>query len=89
TEGWLTQDDAAPYSELSEEQIEGDEFELDHVLPNSGTDLSADRAGALYNYLIIARGSAFGVHNPIYTQQLIYDSYVALTGEEPETLERP
>ncbi|HEU5073030.1 MAG TPA: collagen-like protein [Polyangiaceae bacterium] len=87
--GWLTQDEEEPYGPLSEDQIEEDEFEHDHVLPNSGTDLAADDAGALYNYLVIARGSAFGVHNPIYTQQLLFDSYVALTGEEPAGLERP
>jgi hypothetical protein len=48
--------------------------------------LSADTAGALYNYLLLARGSANGVHNPVYTRELIYDSYKSLVGTAPTTL---
>ena len=57
------------------------------MLPGA-TGLTAEEAGALYNYLILARGGAFGVHNPIYSRQLIYDSYKAVSvgGVEPPTL---
>ena len=51
--------------------------------------LSADYAGALYNYLLIVRGSGMGVHNPVYVRQLIYDSIVAVTGAPPAGLSRP
>jgi len=88
---WLTQSHEAPYEPLTDDQLEDEEFHLDEVYPNGpdSTDLSADEAGALYNYLILARGSAYGVHNPIYTKQLIFDSYFALTGLPPTTLTRP
>lgn len=86
--GWLTQSDVAPYLPLTDEQLEDDEFALDHVLSGTedGLDLSADDAGALYNYLVVARGAALGVHNPRYTKQLIFDSVVQLTGDPPVTL---
>jgi hypothetical protein len=48
--------------------------------------LSASEAGALYNYELIAKGGGNGVHNPKYTQQLIYDSIFALTGKAPVSL---
>ena len=51
--------------------------------------LSADQAGALYNYFIVGRGGALGVHNPKYVQQLLFDSYVATTGNPPTTIVRP
>jgi hypothetical protein len=45
--------------------------------------LDANTAGALYNYLIIARGKDFGVHNPTYTKQLLWDSIKYLKGSNP------
>ncbi len=42
--------------------------------------LTQDQAGALYDYILVARGGASGVHNPKYIGQLLYDSYYALTG---------
>jgi hypothetical protein len=36
--------------------------------------------------LVQARGAAGGIHNPIYTRQLIYDSVLALTGYPPATV---
>jgi hypothetical protein len=48
--------------------------------------IGAPEAGALYNYLLIARGGGNGVHNPKYTQQLIYDSIFALTNAAPVSL---
>jgi hypothetical protein len=38
--------------------------------------------GAVYNYLLVARGGASGVHNTTYIAQLLYDSYSSLTGLE-------
>jgi hypothetical protein len=64
-------------------------------VPRSGAGSSVDggpvgvpanQAGALYNYLLIARGGGNGVHNPKYTQQLIYDSIFSLTGKAPTSL---
>ena len=69
-------------------------FELDKTRPGGGPDggishLTPDQAGAVYNYIIVARGGALGVHNPKYTKQLIFDSYVAIKGLPPTTLVRP
>jgi hypothetical protein len=36
--------------------------------------------------MLVARGGAFGVHNPVYAQQLLYDAYVATTGSAPSFL---
>ena len=54
-------------------------FEEDKAL--TASNVPADTAGALYNYLLIARGGALGVHNASYTSQLIYDSVKALGGD--------
>ena len=48
-----------------------------------GVTLTAAQAGALYNYILVARGGAYGVHNPLYEEQLLYDSYMAVTGSAP------
>jgi len=45
-------------------------------------------AGALYNYFLMARGSAFGVHNPKYTKQVVYDS-IEIIGGNLSNLSRP
>ena len=58
---------------------------MDQVL-SGAMGVSADIAGALYNYLILARGAAGGVHNPVYVRELIYDSVFALTGKAPATI---
>jgi hypothetical protein len=42
--------------------------------------------GALYNYLLLARGSGGGVHNPLYVRQLIFDSVLELTNNPPATV---
>jgi hypothetical protein len=47
---------------------------------DGGVLLTQDQAGALYNYILVARGGASGVHNPVYIGQIMYDSYFALTG---------
>jgi hypothetical protein len=40
--------------------------------------LNTDAAGALYNYFVIARGAAFGVHNPTYVKEILFDSILAM-----------
>ncbi len=88
TAGYLTRDAAPPYTALSNAALADGQFALDKTRPGGGV-LTADQAGALYNYLIVARGSALGVHNPKYTKQLIYDSYFALVGSAPPGFGRP
>lgn len=82
---WLTRSASAPYLVLDADELDDDEFSHDEPRPNADI-LTADEAGALYNYLIVARGSAYGVHNPVYTKQLLFDSYQALTGNPPPSL---
>ncbi|MEZ4219423.1 MAG: hypothetical protein R3B13_00750 [Polyangiaceae bacterium] len=85
--GCLTRDEASPYNALSASQETDDEFAHDEPRPGGSCNgLAGDEAGALYNYLLIARGSALGIHNPRYTKQLVFDSVVALTGNPPTTL---
>ncbi len=76
TAGYLTQDGSTA---LTQAQIDGDDFDLDKAKPQT-VAVAKDTAGALYNYFIIARGSAFGVHNPRYTNQLLFDSIERLGG---------
>jgi hypothetical protein len=85
TAGFLTRGTVAPYPVLSATDLADLTFSLDQVRPGA-TAVPADTAGALYNYLLLARGSADGVHNPVYTRELIYDSYEALTGTAPTSL---
>ena len=40
--------------------------------------LTQDQAGALYNYILVARGGAYGVHNPKYVGEILFDSATAL-----------
>jgi len=94
TAGYLTRSAAAPYAPLAPSELADGHFELDTPRPNGGPggappSLTADQAGALYNYFIVARGSALGVHNPKYVRQLVFDSYVAVTGQPPTTIVRP
>jgi hypothetical protein len=88
TAGWLTRASSSPYSPLSDPdggngQVGDGSWALDTPIP--GITLTAAQAGALYNYLLAAHGSAYGVHNPLYTKELLYDSYVAVTGNPPPT----
>lgn len=92
--GFITRSTSAPYAPLSASELTDGQFTLDVARPDGAPDggtpnLTADQAGALYNYFIVARGSAKGVHNPKYTRQLLYDSIVAITGKAPTTLARP
>ncbi len=67
---------------LTQAQLDDSDFELDKAMPASVVSangaLPPDTAGALYNYFVLARGSALSVHNPKYTAQLIFDSLYAL-----------
>jgi Collagen triple helix repeat (20 copies)/Cytochrome c552 len=74
--GLLSRDGLAP---LSDAVLADSSFALDKALPKK--PVSTALAGALYNYFILARGSALGVHNPSYTGQLIYDSVQAIGGD--------
>lgn len=82
--GWLTRSAAAPYEALSAPDLADQHFAEDRVRPTNG--LTADQAGAVYNYLLLARGSGGGVHNPVYVRELIYDSVKAVTGKAPASI---
>ena len=87
-QGWLTRATAPPYTPLTDPdggagQVGDGNWADDNPLP--GVTLTAAQAGALYNYLIISRGGAYGVHDPLYKGQLLYDSYEAVTGGAPPT----
>ncbi len=89
--GYLTRGTAAPYPPLQASELSDAHFELDLTRPGGGAEggvqhLTADQAGALYNFILIARGGALGVHNPKYSKQLIFDSYMSLTGLPLTTL---
>jgi hypothetical protein len=83
--GWLTRAATAPYAPLAAADLADSQLSLDLTTPGV-TGLTGDQAGALYNYLILARGSAGGVHNPLYVRELIFDSVKAITGAAPVTL---
>jgi hypothetical protein len=82
----LTRSEAAPYERLTADELLDQDFAHDEARPKNA--VPADQAGALYNYLLIARGSAGGIHNPLYVRQLIWDSIEAVTGAAP-TYPRP
>jgi formate-dependent nitrite reductase cytochrome c552 subunit len=60
---------------LTEDEL-GDGFSLDESRP--GVELSKDGAGILYNYFLIARGGAGGIHNPRYIRKLLSDGIAYL-----------
>lgn len=89
--GLLTRGDAAPYAALTELELVDSNFHLDGARPGSAPDgknqvLDAATAGALYNYFLIARSKDFGVHNPTYEKQLLWDSIKTITGANPTSL---
>jgi hypothetical protein len=89
--GLLTRSATAPYAALQPDELADHQFQDDLSRPGSGPAganmvLDADTAGALYNYMIVARGAAFGVHNPTYTKQLLWDSIKKITGANPTSL---
>jgi hypothetical protein len=89
--GYLTRGTAAPYPPMSPSELADGHPETDKTRPGGGPDggtqhLTADQAGAVYNFLIVARGGAKGVHNPKYVKQLIFDSFVAIKGTAPASI---
>jgi hypothetical protein len=78
TQGYLTREGNT--AGLTPEDLEDEEFRIDESRPQS-MGVPQATAGAIYNYLLIARGAALGVHNPSYTNQLIYDSIQAVGGD--------
>jgi hypothetical protein len=87
----LTRGSAKPYPPLDTAQLSDGNFHLDKVRPGSmpdGTDqvLDAATAGALYDYFLIARSKDFGVHNPTYAKQLLFDSIKTIKGTNPTSL---
>jgi hypothetical protein len=87
----LTRSPSAPYGPLSQEQLDDGQFHLDNVRPGSGDAganvvASSAVAGALYDYFLVARGKEFGVHNPTYTKQLLWDSIKQIKGTNPTSL---
>lgn len=89
--GMLTRAETAPYSALGPDELADAQFNLDAVRPNGGDGganivANGPTAGAVYNYLIIARSKDFGVHNPTYAKQLLWDSIVQIKGSNPSSL---
>ncbi|MBS2018814.1 MAG: hypothetical protein JST00_38460 [Deltaproteobacteria bacterium] len=89
--GLLTRSESAPFAPLAEDQLGDGQFHLDLARPGSAPGggnqtLDAETAGALYNYLILARSKDLGVHNPTYAKQLLWDSIEKVTGAVPTTL---
>ncbi len=83
TQGFLTRAAAAPYTPLTTAQLGDGNWDEDEPVPGATLDgvlLTQDQAGALYDYILVAKGGASGVHNPVYIAQVLYDSYDALTG---------
>jgi hypothetical protein len=81
--GFLTRASAPPYTPLDASLLGDGNWALDQPVPGVTSDggaLTPDQAGALYNYILVARGGASGVHNPKYVGELLYDSYLALSG---------
>jgi len=66
-QGLLTRATATPYIPLTPTQLGDGNWAEDMPVPGSGTDgglLTQNQAGALYDYILVARGGAYGVHNP-------------------------
>ncbi len=75
----LTRDAGPTFGPLDDVALADQNFKLDLARPKNPVD--ANTAGALYNYFVLSRGSAFGVHNPAYTRQLLFDSIEKLAGD--------
>ena len=78
----LTRDGINP---LSSSDLSDQGFASDESMPASAVPgrpaVQGATAGALYNYFLVARGSGFGVHNPTYVKQVLYDSIEAVGGD--------
>jgi hypothetical protein len=83
TDGLLTRSTSAPYVALTLAELGDGNWSTDLPVPGGtigGVLLTKDQAGALYDYILVARGGAYGVHNTKYIAQLLYDAYYSLTG---------
>jgi hypothetical protein len=92
TAGLLTRAAAAPYLPLTSAQLGDGNWGQDQPVPGGSLEaglLTQDQAGAIYNYILVARGGAYGVHNPKYIGEILYDSYFALSGLPLASLARP
>jgi hypothetical protein len=79
-EGLLTRATASPYSPLGAAELGDGNWSQDEPAPGGSLEgglLNKDQAGALYNYLLVARGGAYGVHNPKYIGEILFDSATA------------
>jgi hypothetical protein len=86
--GWLTRAASSPYGQLTDDEKADGQFHLDE--PRPGNSLAPAEQGALYNYLVIARGKDLGAHSPRYTKQVLYDSIEVVKGGPPASgLNRP
>jgi hypothetical protein len=86
TAQFLTRSEAAPYVPLVIAQAGDGNWSQDEPIPGAlfnGALMTQDQAGGLYNYILVARGGASGVHNPKYIAQLLFDSCKSLTGATP------
>jgi hypothetical protein len=86
--GFITRASAPPYVPLDPAQLGDGNWKLDLTVAGATLDgglLTQDQAGALYNYILVARGGAYGIHNTKYVAQLLFDSYFALTGSPLQT----
>jgi hypothetical protein len=82
--GLLTRATSAPYTPLTKAELGDGNWSEDLPVPGgmiNGMLLTQDQAGALYNYLVVSRGGAYGVHNTKYIAQILYDSFFSLTGK--------
>ncbi len=96
-QGLLTRASAAAataplYPPLTMAQLGDGNWSQDNPVPGGSLEgglLTQDQAGAIYNYILIARGGAYGVHNPKYIGELLYDSYAAVSGSTLPGFARP
>jgi len=91
-QGLLTRASAAPYTPLTLTELGDGNWSEDNPVPGGSLEgglLTQDQAGAIYNYILIARGGASGVHNPKYIGELLYDSYLAVSGSTLPGFARP
>ncbi|MGO8992945.1 MAG: hypothetical protein ACLQVI_06430 [Polyangiaceae bacterium] len=90
--GLLTRATSAPYVALTTAQLGDGNWADDLPVPGGALEgglLTQDQAGAIYNYILVARGGAYGVHNPKYIGEILYDSFFALSGLPLASLARP
>jgi hypothetical protein len=82
-QGYLTRSTAAPYAALTSTELADGQFALDTPRPAT---VDGPTAGALYDYLLVARGKDLGVHNPTYAKQLLWDAIEQIESMPPTSL---